>query len=203
MTKYSKEYRKQINKNLRQKTNIYISCEGKTEKTYFESLNSIYKNVYIKAKYNKKTSAKDVVNNFATLFKNDDIDDNDLKFCAFDKDNNSDKQLEQATKLATRNNIRILFSNPCFEIWLYWHFENSRSPKTSSELKNYFLYKDNFQNYVSDSFLAKKLESKIQQAKTISQNVEITYKRDDINIYTNDGNPYNSIHTLITCILQI
>ena len=199
----TRELRKKFNRNLKQKTNIYISCEGKTEKTYFESLNSIYKDVLIKAKYNKRTSAIDVVNNFNILFQNEDIDDDDLKFCVFDKDSNTQEQLNQALIISNQQNIQILFSNPCFEIWLYWHFESSRRNKTSHELKNYMQYKDGFSNYMNDLYIAMKLQDNLQQAITISKNSEISFQRDSIQQYSEESNPSTSVYNLLERIQKI
>lgn len=197
-----KEYRKsKYKKNI--KKNIFISCEGKTEKTYFNSLNYIYDNIHIIAKHNQKTSAIDVVQNFNDLFKNEDISNDDLKFCAFDKDKNNASQLIDAKKIANAKKIKILFSNPCFEIWLYWHFEAKRRETNSKILKDYMSYKDGFSNYSNDIFLAKKLEKYLGNAITVAKNARLEYKRNDIDTYVGNSNPYTDIDKFINLISEI
>lgn len=197
-----KEYRKsKYKKNI--KTNIFISCEGKTEKTYFNSLNYIYDNIHVIAKHNQKTSAIDVVQNFNDLFKNEDISNDDLKFCAFDKDKNNTSQLLDAKKIATAKKIRVLFSNPCFEIWLYWHFEAKRRETNSKNLKDYMFYKDGFSNYSNDIFLAKKLEKYLENAITVAKNARLEHKRNNIDTYVGNSNPYTDIDEFINLISEI
>lgn len=194
--KSEKEYRKRLKQRI-QKTNIYVSCEGKTEKTYFESLNSVFNHVYVQARYNQRTNALNVVNNFNRLFANKDIDNKDIKYCAFDRDENTQNEINLALETAKRQNINVLYSNPCFEIWLYWHFEATRSPRKSKDLKLYMEYKDNFKNYKEDKLLALKLKDNIKQAKTVAKNAQIELNRNNINRYSLDSNPSTNIYELI------
>ena len=196
-----KEYRKKI-KTKYQKQNIYISCEGKTEQTYFKSLNNIFKNVKILAKYDNDTSALGVVNNFDILFKNENIDKNDLKYCAFDKDDNAVQQIEEAIRLARKKNMKVLFSNPCFEIWLYWHFENKRSATTSTKLKQYISCHTGYSDYKNDGTLATKLNNKLKQAMQIASNTRLTLRNDNISIYSEDANPTTNIDELLSTLIE-
>lgn len=135
------------------KKNVYISCEGDTEETYLLGLKKQFsKKANIKISNSRKTAAKDVVRNLITKYKTE-YDKNDLKYCIFDCDENTEQDLILAKKQADKAGIKIIFSNPCFEIWLLWHYENKFSVQSSREkLKkqiekfvktNYWTCKDN------------------------------------------------------------
>lgn len=58
-------------------------------------------------------------------YNNDDLGDNDLAVCLVDADFDSSKdaQLKAAEKLIPKEkNIKLIVSNPCFEIWFICHF---------------------------------------------------------------------------------
>ena len=43
--------------------------------------------------------------------------------------------LQDALRLATKENIRVLVSNPCFELWLLWHLEDWRRHSSSRDVQ--------------------------------------------------------------------
>ena len=64
-------------------------------------------------------------------------DAGDLAFVVCDTDFHKEDQIQEARTLAEQNNITLLLSNPCFEIWLLLHFKYSTKPYASNiELLN-------------------------------------------------------------------
>ncbi len=63
--------------------------------------------------------------------------DNDQIWCVFDVDDfykNNKTELEKALKKAESKNIKIAYSNQCFELWFMLHFEQI---STAIDRKNY------------------------------------------------------------------
>jgi hypothetical protein len=53
-------------------------------------------------------------------------EDGDQVWCIFDVDDfykNNPKELIKAIKIAKDNNIKIAYTNECFELWILLHFE--------------------------------------------------------------------------------
>ena len=65
-----------------------------------------------------------------------DSDYGDLAFCFIDLDcdKGKEQQIRDAAERAARNNIHLIISNPCFELWYICHFTSSP--------KNYLRSKD-------------------------------------------------------------
>lgn len=188
-------------RNLRTlKENVYISCEGDAEEAYLLGLKKKYEHkATIRINNSNKTAAIDVVKNLRKQFKNEYSND-DLKFCVFDFDENTQEQLNEAARLAEGMNAKIIFSNPCFEVWLLWHFRNDFSIQDSREnLKNkienlirpkywtckqhpnlYDLLNDNYDN-AKKNYLQRKRE----------------LEREDYTLYSHASNPYTNFDDLI------
>jgi hypothetical protein len=58
----------------------------------------------------------------------------DEVWCVFDVDKHH--TLAAAVALAERQSLRVAISNPCFELWLLWHFEDYSKPATAASLKD-------------------------------------------------------------------
>ena len=66
-----------------------------------------------------------------------DSREGDLAFCLLDMDCSRDKEkpLQEALRLAKKNEIQKIVSNPCFELWFICHYtSNPRRYASSSEL---------------------------------------------------------------------
>lgn len=108
-----------------------IVCEGKkTEPNYFEWLKTIWK---VQGEVKTNTSAgfslkiidgqkapKNVVERAIREKKKNNS--YDQVWAVFDCDDFGDDNLKTAFELAKANDIKIAFSNPCFEIWFLLHF---------------------------------------------------------------------------------
>lgn len=53
--------------------------------------------------------------------------------CLVDYDNH--ETLQDALRLASKKNIRVLVSNPCFELWLLWHLEDWHRHSSSRDIQ--------------------------------------------------------------------
>jgi len=57
----------------------------------------------------------------------------DEVWCVFDRDEHPN--VCEAFELAARNQLKVAFSNPCFEIWLLLHFRDQRAHIERSKLQ--------------------------------------------------------------------
>lgn len=139
---------------------ILMGTEGnnKTEKLYFTELFRNNKSYRVRFTNSTDTDPIRIVEATARQIVKDDIDlkDGDLAFCAIDTDMNPEKQdqIDVAIELAKRQQIEVILSNPCFEIWFLQHFRYSTKAYTASadvikELRTYIPnYKKNAGIYV-------------------------------------------------------
>lgn len=131
---------------------IFIVGEGEcTEPNYFDKINLElrYSGVSLKTPRFPETDAIGLVNRAINLKKNREcnisLKEGDEIYCVYDVDENRDVDLEAANRLAEANGIKILLSNPCFEIWILLHFEPTAKAYQRDEL--YFQVKKYIKNY--------------------------------------------------------
>lgn len=125
------------------KRRILIVTEGAvTEKKYFEGLISACKNPCVEFKVMGGVGVPMTIVETAIRFQRAAIDkarlekDRNLEFdevwCVFDVDQHP--KILEARKLANQNQIELSISNPCFELWLWLHFDDCPGPRTSQQL---------------------------------------------------------------------
>lgn len=105
---------------------ILVVCEGQTEEAYFRA---------VKAHYGRSTT----VNIKITRGRSDPVravekgihvnrnDDFDRVFCVVDGDK-PDRTALARKRIGKRDNVELVVSIPCFEIWLLLHYETSDAP---------------------------------------------------------------------------
>ncbi|OAQ08831.1 hypothetical protein A3O17_04865 [Ligilactobacillus aviarius] len=101
------------------KSQKYILCEGKSEEKYFSMLKRKYRRNLIKIKC-VDCGNKKILTEAAKLKKthlNGEI------YVAFDADEMSKVDIEWCKQYAQRNNLHLIFSNVCFEVWILLHYE--------------------------------------------------------------------------------
>lgn len=141
---------KQIKRGTKRRTEkniILIGAEGnnKTEKLYFRELGKDFSSKYlIKFAKGNSTDPVGIVKDTAKDAVKECIDKDDIAFAVFDTDVDAGKQrlVDEAVLLASRDNIRVITSTPCFEIWYLLHFRYStgafiNSRKVVEELQKY------------------------------------------------------------------
>ena len=155
MMRNRKAYKpKQRNSNTRTpKRILLIKAEGKnkTEINYFNNFKSNTINVVL-AKGNE-TDPENMMQQLVKQYNSDDLGDDDLAVCLVDADFDSSKdaQLKAAEKLIPKEkNIKLIVSNPCFEIWFICHYiYSTRSYTNTDDVINYL--KKKIPNYEKNS----------------------------------------------------
>lgn len=172
------------------KRRILIVTEGAvTEKKYLEGLISDCRNPCVEFKVLGGVGVPMTIVETAIRSKRSAADrarsekDHNLEFeevwCVFDVDQHP--KIPEARKLAEQNRIELAISNPCFELWLWLHFEDSPGPRSTQELlemlKNHLQdYKKHVrfaqvrQGYMSAVKRAQRLEQQAVEAENIGRN---------------------------------
>ncbi|WP_107923283.1 RloB family protein [Lysinibacillus parviboronicapiens] len=111
--------RQQGNRTLRK--TILIYCEGETERIYFEQLRILKRSKMVSVKIkNVKRSAIKLAQH---AFRDSSYQYFDEVWIVFDKDDLTEKQLEEVNVFCEEKNIQIAYTNEAFELWLLLHFE--------------------------------------------------------------------------------
>jgi hypothetical protein len=124
---------------------FFIFCNGKiTEIEYFNQLctdlagKNHTRSQFIYVKFAEGTPEQVVksVNNYVTerkrsVAENDDADD--IVWVVFDKDDFG-KNYSNAVMLAKQSQIKVAYSNICFELWLLLHFQEQTDKITRAKL---------------------------------------------------------------------
>lgn len=119
---------------------ILFAAEGHnaTETLYLRDLINNLNGVVLRKAHGNETDPVGMVENLIASMDTFgfDPDYGDLAFCFVDfvHDKGKEQQIKEALELATRSNIHIIISNPCFELWYICHFTSSP--------KNYLKSKD-------------------------------------------------------------
>ncbi len=116
-----------------------IATEGKnTEKQYFSIFRNSRIQVLVLETIDNKSAPEYVCNRLDDFIREYDLDDKDDLWLMLDVDRWGDKKLSKVTQLACQKEYFLAISNPCFEIWLYFHFKDSEFTEiTCQELENY------------------------------------------------------------------
>ena len=97
-------------------------------------------NYIIKLANGNSTDPVKMVNDIIRTMRLNEIDSKygDKVYCVFDGDMNDSKnaQIIKAMSLASKYNIEIIVSNPCFEEWFLCHFEYTTKYLSSNEVIN-------------------------------------------------------------------
>lgn len=175
-----------IRKNRKQKNKILIAAEGKnkTEKIYFNNFDNGKKNYSISFAKGNYTDPLNLVRMLIIEIKRIGLDINagDKAYCVFDIDVDKKKNIiiDEARKLALKNNIEIVTSTPSIELWFLLHFCYTTSSMINKDLiaklkkyypkydKNSDIYLDINTNVSNAIKRAKKLEKyQIENGNTI------------------------------------
>ncbi len=196
-----------VRKVRKQKSKILIAVEGnnKTEKIYFNNFEDSKKNFDISYARGNNTDPLKLVQMLIKEIKDNDLDllDDDMAFCIFDTDidPNKNKVIDNAIKLANKNNIKIITSSPCIELWFLLHYEYSTANMGNDEvikkLKNYYpKYKKNINIYPD---IKDKMDIAIKNAKKLER-----YQKDNnVKIGTVEANPSTEIYKIIEYLINI
>ena len=187
--------------NRKSKRVILVAYEGKnkTEKNYFNSFQGIDKNYTIKVVPGNETDPVNLVKQ--TIQKSKELrlylDDDDRAFCVFDTDTNPNKdiQIREACEIAKKNNITIITSSPCFELWFLLHYDYTTAPMDNSDVirrlrEFYPKYEKNCNLY---PIIYKETKLACERALKLKQH-HISDKKD---IKSVNANPHSEVYQII------
>jgi hypothetical protein len=194
--------KERIRKPLRK---IVIVCEGKeTEINYFEGLKTRNSGVDIIPVHGKCTDPKNIV-----LFAEErmdykwsiDLDEGDCVCCVYDVDENVDSVLKDTYEHATAKKIKIVMSNPCFELWFLLHYADVFSPHSRQEIieKLKKFVPDYEKNKTMNSLLQDKQSDAIKRAK----NLNGMHQKNGKNLVSRDSNPSTQVFEIIEHISNL
>ncbi len=195
-----------VRKVRKQKSKILIAAEGKnkTEKTYFSNFEDGKKSYNITYARGNNTDPLKLVK---MLIKEIDelkldLQDDDVAYCIFDTDvdPNKNKIIEEAIQLAKKNNIKIITSSPCFELWFLLHYDyttaNMDSEEVLKRLKEYYpKYEKNINIYPD---IIKEIDLAIDRAKKIEK-YQIDNNR---RIGTVEANPNTEVYKIVEYLMK-
>ena len=108
---------------------ILVSAEGmnKTERTYFAEFNRLQKDYHIVFATGTSTDPVNIVSEAIDgVTKNGlNLRQGDIACAVFDADFGKAGKIKEARQIAKKAGIRVILSNPCFEVWLLQHFRYS------------------------------------------------------------------------------
>lgn len=195
-----------VRKVRKQKSKILIAAEGKnkTEKTYFSNFEDGKKSYNITYARGNNTDPLKLVK---MLIKEIDelkldLQDDDVAYCIFDTDvdPNKNKIIDEAIQLAKKNNIKIITSSPCFELWFLLHYDyttaNMDSEEVLKRLKEYYpKYEKNINIYPD---IIKEIDLAIDRAKKIEK-YQIDNNR---RIGTVEANPNTEVYKIVEYLMK-
>lgn len=181
---------------------IIVSQGGQTEPKYFNHFKKNDGNSVLKVELAKGLDPISVVRR-AKYLKEEQyvLGRNDKIYCVYDVDNSPEEQLNEAQKLANKNNVKACVSNPCFEIWYLLHYRYS-----TAAFNSYEDVKRELLGYISDYDKNKDVFIRLQlhQEKAIShaKNLEQHHSRGEI-ASIRGRNPSTQIHDLVGFLNKI
>ena len=108
---------------------IYIICEdSKTEVNCFRRFRTRHSNIDIRPITSKHKSALHLVDRATGTIRQEPYypEDGDQIWCVFDRNGNTNEELQKAESIANQRGYSIAFSNPAFELWYLLHFVDQK-----------------------------------------------------------------------------
>lgn len=184
-------------KELSLQQSIYIFCEGETEENYFRMLKQKYHRTEIsiaRPKIEIKAmgrSGKMLIHEAIAHTKGKDPG---KIYVVFDRDDHGLQEISEFRKLAQKNNIEILFSSICFEIWILMHFEpvfkSYSRPALFQKLSGPQYFAQNYKDFKGADVLHMR-KFLYDRIKTAKENADALYLRKN-NLLTDD--PFTNIN---------
>ncbi len=114
---------------------ILVVAEGWTERIYFTGLRTRKSTIKIVVPKSHPTDALGLVKSCVEHMKDRgiNIEFGDMAICVFDIEENDERNLRQAIRIARRSGIRLAITNPCFELWFLMHFQDVPMAVTCKE----------------------------------------------------------------------
>ena len=190
------------------KPRIVVCCEGtNTEPQYFKGLASSFGNSLVTVEVHKGQGVPisvvesacqqyDVLKKAANKSK-DSFDAFFEVWAVFDVDDH--KRVPDAKQNAKAKGVRVACSNPCFEIWLLYHFEDCHRPYHRHDLQKYLATKlHGYDPKGGKSISFNKLKDGVVDALRHAEK-GLTARRAD---GCDEGNPSSSVGLLAQAIID-
>jgi len=181
---------------------LWILCEGeKTERNYFQRLKNLERisRLDIKVRISGYKNAKGMIFCAGKLKNSRDFQKGDIICCVFDRNGNTNVDLKEASIMAQKEQIIIIYSNPSFEYWLLCHFgyffTDYDFPRLKLELESYLKRYSK-----ADPELYDKTRGMISQAIKNSKKAESSHLRNKVTLISRDSNPSTKVFALIELI---
>ncbi len=195
-----------VRKIRKQKSKILIAAEGKnkTEKIYFSNFEDCKKTYNITYARGNNTDPLKLVKMLVKEIEKIglDLQDGDVAYCIFDTDTNPDKNkiIDEAIQLAKINNIKIITSAPCVELWFLLHYSyttaNMNSEEVIKRLKKFYPKYEKNVNIYPD--IIKNLDKAIEHAKKLEK-----YQLDNNRrIGTVEANPNTELYKIVEYLIK-
>ncbi len=192
---------------LKKTSKLWIFCEGKTEKRYFENLR-VTEHLRLKiVPLEAGVSRADQILDKALKFYNrefkintDSFDsDRDIVACVFDRDDNNTSEIFDTIR-RTRGKIEIIYSNPCFEFWILCHDGIYNSPAYDQK-QVYELVKEKLNiDTKKETELYVKTKDKIDDAKTNAKRIKKVHEDAGTELISRDSTPLSLAYQIIEII---
>lgn len=182
---------------------LLLVCEGKnkTERKYFSHY-KVRECLYrVEIKDSEATDVIGMAKRASNLYKEYQMDIalGDQAFCLIDMDLREDKYNAYLKARQKYPNITFIVSNPCFEIWLLYHFtENPKAESSSQAVKEQMKKYVPEYNESMDVYAQYDLKEKYMVAIKRSEKKNALYEEKRTLV---DRNPYTEVQKLI-CILK-
>ena len=185
---------------------IVIATEGKnqTETHYFLDIGK-EQNLKILFAHGNETDPINISNQLIKTVKGltKDKEKPDAVFCVVDSDTNPDKnrQLEEAEEILRKENIPLIVSSPCFEIWFLCHFKYSMAHFNSNQ-EVIDLLLEKMPNYSkSRKGIYEELSSKTQNAIVNAKRLEKDCSDAGYRYHTVDFSPSTDVYRVVQALL--
>lgn len=158
---------------LRDTKLIIIATEGEeTEKQYFSIFHSTRVQVQVLPTTDSKSSPEYVLQRLKEYKDEYELDDDDELWLMIDVDRWGSKKLSAIANESVKHQLKLAISNPCFECWLYLHFDVIRTPLTCRQINEQLKEKlDGFNKIKLDVARFKdKIDDAIRNSKMIDGN---------------------------------
>ena len=192
---------------------IYLFCEWKTEKFYFEKIIKLNQNYWVKLKFidlwwwsKVKTNPEWIARTIYKTVKENKSKkyDDKMIYLLFDLDIFSCLEIENSIKILTDKHIIPIVTNECFEYWILSHFEKYNLWKRK------YIYLDRIKNELSkigftlskDKFTWEKHKFKWDYDWLNKENIKLAIKNvKEVNNLSNwnlkNRDPYSNVYEII------
>lgn len=104
---------------------IVVATEGaKTEKLYFEIFKTRKVQIFVIPNIEDKSSPKHIKDNLDNYVQEYQIGEGDQLWLAIDVDRWKQQELSTICQECLQKGYQLAISNPCFELWLLYHFQD-------------------------------------------------------------------------------